>query len=138
VGDWTALEQRVRDGLACLARLDDDDDDALDEAEVEAAACDFRYARDLVAAPTSRRGWSAVESRSTRGSTSFGAQCSSGAGRTNLDEIRAAYELDEDEVAEAVLCEAICGGMAVSLAERLAARAAVYARMRDEAARRRC
>src|SRR5882724_11537606 len=48
-GDWTALEQRVRDGLACLARLDDVDDD-LDEAVVDAAACDFRYARDLVAA----------------------------------------------------------------------------------------
>src|SRR5437773_9487007 len=49
-GDWTTLEQRVRDGLACLARLDDVDDDALDEADVDAAACDFRYARDLVAA----------------------------------------------------------------------------------------
>src|SRR5881296_562503 len=76
-GDWTTLEQRVRDGLACLARLDDVDDD-------------------------------------------------------DLDEIRAAYELDEDEVAEAVPCEAVCSGMAASLAERLAARAAVYARMRDE------
>src|SRR2546428_13743815 len=49
-GDWTTLEQRVRDGLACLARLDDVDDDALAEADVDAAACDFRYARDLVAA----------------------------------------------------------------------------------------
>src|SRR6266704_2542837 len=62
-GDWTTLEQRVRDGLACLARLDDVDDDAL---------------------------------------------------------------------AEAVPCEAVCSGMAASLAERLAARAAVCARMRDE------
>ena len=52
-GDWTALEERVRSGLACLARLDDlddDDDDALDEADVETAAAEFRYARDLVAA----------------------------------------------------------------------------------------
>src|SRR2546428_13681973 len=49
-GDWTALEQRVRDGLACLARLDEDDEDGLDEADVDAAGTEFRYARDLVAA----------------------------------------------------------------------------------------
>src|SRR3989442_13262363 len=49
-GDWTALEQQVRDGLACLARLDEDDEDGLDEADVDAAGTEFRYARDLVAA----------------------------------------------------------------------------------------
>jgi prepilin-type processing-associated H-X9-DG protein len=52
-GDWMALEERVRSGLACLARIDDldeDDADALDEADVETAAAEFRYARDLVAA----------------------------------------------------------------------------------------
>ena len=40
-GDWAALEARVQAGLACLARLDDleeGDEDALDEADVEAAA----------------------------------------------------------------------------------------------------
>src|SRR5437773_8738367 len=131
-GDWTALEQRVRDGLACLARLDDVDDDARDEAEVDAAACDFRYARDLVAASDleawlERRGvtidaWLDFIRRSLLLRR----------WANDLDEIRAAYELDEDEVAEAVPCEAVCSGMAASLAERLAARAAVYARMRDE------
>src|SRR5438552_1993194 len=131
-GDWTTLEQRVRDGLACLARLDDVDDDALDEADVDAAACDFRYARDLVAASDleawlERRGvtidaWLDFIRRSLLLRR----------WANDLDEIRAAYELDEDEVAEAVPCEAVCSGMAASLAERLAARAAVYARMRDE------
>jgi len=131
-GDWTALEQRVRDGLACLARLDDDDDDALDEAEVEAAACDFRYARDLVAA-ADLEAWLERRGVTVDAWLDFIRRSVLLRRRENdLDEIRAAYELDEDEVAEAVLCEAICGGMAVSLAERLAARAAVYARMRDE------
>lgn len=122
----------MRDGLACLARLDDVDDDALDEADVDAAACDFRYARDLVAASDleawlERRGvtidaWLDFIRRSLLLRR----------WANDLDEIRAAYELDEDEVAEAVPCEAVCSGMAASLAERLAARAAVYARMRDE------
>jgi hypothetical protein len=52
-GDWTALQERVRSGLACLAtldELDEDEEDALDEANVETAAAEFRYARDLVAA----------------------------------------------------------------------------------------
>jgi len=49
-GDWPALEARTRDGLACLARLDELDEDALAEADVETAATEFRYARDLVAA----------------------------------------------------------------------------------------
>jgi hypothetical protein len=53
-GDWPALEEtRARDGLACLARLDEldeDDEDALAEEDVETAATEFRYARDLVAA----------------------------------------------------------------------------------------
>src|SRR5881396_3338530 len=121
-GGWTTLEQRVRDGLACLARL----------ADVDAAACDFRYARDLVAASDleawlERRGvtidaWLDFIRRSLLLRR----------WANDLDEIRAAYELDEDEVAEAVPCEAVCNGMAASLAERLAARAAVYARMRDE------
>src|SRR5437773_1349344 len=101
-GDWTTLEQRVRDGLACLARLDDVDDDALDEADVDAAACDFRYARDLVAASDleawlERRGvtidaWLDFIRRSLLLRR----------WANDLDEIRAAYELDEDEVAEAV------------------------------------
>src|SRR5437867_2794708 len=119
-GDWTTLEQRVRDGLACLARLDDVDDDALGEADVDAAACDFRYARDLVAASDleawlERRGvtidaWLDFIRRSLLLRR----------WANDLDEIRAAYELDEDEVAEAVPCEAVCSGMAASLAERLA------------------
>src|SRR5262245_48847696 len=53
-GDWVDLEARVRDGLACLARYEDLDEEeteeALSEDDVEAAAAEFRYARDLVAA----------------------------------------------------------------------------------------
>jgi hypothetical protein len=55
-GEWAALEREVRAGLACLARLDDvgedgdEGEDGLGDDELDAAAAEFRYARDLVAA----------------------------------------------------------------------------------------
>ena len=134
-GEWPALEQRVRDGLACLARLDDLDEgdaDGLDEADVDAAATEFRYARDLVAAADleawlERRGltleaWLDFIRRSLLRER----------WAHDLDGIRDEYELDEDEVAEAVTCEAVCSGLAGRLAERLAARAAVFVHVRDK------
>ncbi len=129
-GDWGALEARVRDGLACLAHLDDleeGDEDALDEADVETAASEFRYARDLVAAADleawlDRRGlsvdaWLDFIRRSLLLDR----------WADDLDEIRDEYELEADEVAEATVCEALCGGSANDLAQRLAARAAIHA-----------
>ena len=46
-GDWTRLETEVGDGLACVARAEDTGEN-LDDRELDAAAMDFRYARDLV------------------------------------------------------------------------------------------
>jgi hypothetical protein len=69
-GDWTALQERVRSGLACLAtldELDEDEEDALDAADVETAAAEFRYARDLVAAADLEGGWRGAGSPSRRG-----------------------------------------------------------------------
>jgi hypothetical protein len=136
-GDWAALEARARDGLACLARLDDleeDDEDALDEAEVESSAAEFRYARDLVAAADleawlERRGlsidaWLDFIRRSLLLDR----------WADDLDEIRDEYELDAEDVAEATVCEALCGGAANDLAQRLAARAAIHARAAGEPA----
>jgi hypothetical protein len=130
-GDWTALDERVRNGLACLARLDeldDDDEDALDEDEVESAAAEFRYARDLVAAADleawlDRRGLSVDQWLDfVRRSLLLERWAD------DLEDIREEYELDEDEVAEALVCEALCGGVAGELIQRLAARAAIHAR----------
>lgn len=130
-GDWPELEKRVRDGLACLARLDDldeDDEAAPAEDEVEAAAAEFRYARDLVAAADlevwlERRGltvdaWFDFVRRDLLRAR----------WAAELDAIRDEYEIDADEVAEALECEAVCSGLAADLAARLAARAAIHAR----------
>lgn len=134
-GDWTALQERVRRGLACLARLDDldeDDDDALDEADVETAAAEFRYARDLVAA-ADLEAWLERRGLSVEAWLDFirrGLLIERWA--DDLEEIREEYELDEDEVAAAVVCDALCGGLAAELAGRLAARAAIHARGVDD------
>jgi hypothetical protein len=134
-GDWPTLEARVRDGLICLAKqddLDEDDEDALSEEEVEEAAAEFRYARDLVAADDleawlEQRGLT-IDAwldyiRSTLLLEQWG---------EDLEEIREEYEADDEEVAQALACEAVCSGLAARLAERLGGSAAVHARAVEE------
>jgi len=136
-GDWAALEARVRDGLICLARLDDmddDDEDALSEEDVETAAAEFRYARDLVAADDLER-WLEQRGLTIDGWLDF-IRCSLLLARwaDDLEEIREEYEADDDEVTEAMVCEAVCSGVAGRLVERLADRATIHARATQEAA----
>jgi hypothetical protein len=130
-GDWPALEARARDGLACLARLDelDEDDggrarrggrrDGGDRVPVRpglVAASDLESWLDPV------DGWLDHVRRSLL--LERWAQ--------DLDEIREEYELDGDEVAEALVCDALCDGLVTILAQRLAARAAIHARSAAE------
>lgn len=133
-GEWPVLQDRVRAGLACLKRLDDLDDpeEALPEDEVAGAAEQFRYARDLIAAEDmeawlDRHGltldeWFDYLRRSLLVSKWADA----------LEEIVRDYPVDDDEVESAIVCDAICGGDASTIAAQLAGRAAAYARLRDE------
>src|SRR2546427_523631 len=129
-GDWTALEQQVRDGLACLARLDEDDEDGLDEADVDAAGTEFRYARDLVAA-ADLEAWLDGRGLTVDAWLDFIRRTLLVSRWANdLDEIRETYEIDDDEVAEAILCEAICSGLARRRAGRRRTRQRAGARDR--------
>ena len=137
-GDWVALRRRAGAGLACLRRLDDlGAEDGLDEDEVEAAAAEFRYERDLIAAED-MEAW-----LDERGLTADGwleyirRSLLVEQWAADLEEIQQEYPVGDDEVDEVIVCEAICGGHAAALASRLAARAAVYARTVDEAPDRR-
>jgi hypothetical protein len=131
-GDWLDLETRVRDGLACLARYEDlDEEDAeavLGEEVVEASAAEFRYARDLVAASDleswlERRGLTVDEWLDFVRRNLLRDRWAD-----EMDEIRDEWEIDPGAVAAALACEAVCGGLASDLAVRLAARAAIHAR----------
>jgi hypothetical protein len=134
-GDWPTLEARVRDGLLCLAKqddLDEDDEDALSEDEVEESAAEFRYARDLVAADDleawlEQRGLTIDSWLDYIRSTLLLERWAD-----DLEEIREEYEADDDEVAAALPCEAVCSGLAAKLAERLGGRAAIHARAVEE------
>jgi hypothetical protein len=136
-GDWPALEDRVRDGLICLARLDDlddDDEDALSEDDVETAAAEFRYARDLVAADD-LEAWLEQRGLTIDGWLDFiRRSLLLQRWADDLEEIREEYEADDDDVAEAMVCDAVCSGVAGRLAERLGGRAAIHARAVEEAA----
>jgi hypothetical protein len=47
-GDWARLRERVREKAACLRRMEEGDEDPLTDEELESAADEFRYDRDLV------------------------------------------------------------------------------------------
>src|SRR4029453_10076736 len=130
-GDWATLEERVRDGLICLARLDDlddDDEDGLSEDEVDTAAAEFRYARDLVAADD-LEAWLEQRGLAIDGWLDFiRRSLLLERWAEDLDEIREEYEADDDEVSETMVCEAVCGGGAGRLVERPAGRRSTRAR----------
>ena len=103
-GDWAELEARVRDGLICLARLDDlddDDEDALSEEDVETSAAEFRYARDLVAADDLESLARATRADDRRMARLHPVVAAPDRWADDLEEIREEYEADDDEVAEA-------------------------------------
>jgi hypothetical protein len=131
-GDWPALQQRVATGLACLARLDEleeGDDEDLDEKDVEAAAEEFRYARDLVAAEDmeawlAHRGLDADEWLDCIRRGLLLAKWAD-----DLDAIVEEFEVEPADVEAVIDGEAICTNVAASLATRLAGRAAIHARL---------
>jgi hypothetical protein len=131
-GDWVDLETRVRDGLACLGRYEELDEAeaqaVLSDSAVEATAAEFRYARDLVAASDleawlERRGITVDEWLDFVRRNMLRDRWAD-----EIEDIRDEWEIDPDEIAAALPCEAVCGGLASELAVRLAARAAIHAR----------
>jgi hypothetical protein len=130
-GDWRALEERLRQGLACLAHLDDldeDDGDGLDDEEVDTAAADFRYARDLVAAEDMEAWLERCGLTVDAWTDAIRRGLLLEKWSENVSEIAEEYEIEAEELDAAIDAEAICSGVAGALSARLAARAAVHAR----------
>jgi len=127
-GDWEAVEREVRAGLACLKRLEEaeDEEDVLPPDEINSAAEEFRYARDLVAAEEMER-W--LEERGLTADDWMDYIQRSlllKKWADELDAIQQEYPADQDEVDELTLCDAICSGRAAEWAATLAGRVAVY------------
>ena len=131
-GDWAALEGEVRQGLACVNRVQEADEEP-DPDQVAAAAEEFRYERDLVSAAETEawlerwgltaEAWMDYIERSVL-RREWAAE---------LPEIAAEYPATDDEVADAIGAEGVCSGHFSRFARKLAGRAAVCQRMQEEA-----
>jgi hypothetical protein len=123
-GDWTDLADQIRQGLACVkqARLSED---GLPRIDLEQAACEFRYARNLITVEETeawleRFGlgfdeWTEFLDRSARRA----------AWARDLEMIVPRHHVSESEVATCIRVDAICSGKLARFAEVLAGRAAV-------------
>ncbi|MGI8842090.1 MAG: hypothetical protein ACR2HZ_00205 [Gemmatimonadaceae bacterium] len=128
-GDWERLLRGVREGLACVHSYRDSGR-PLPEAEIDAAAADFRYERELISAQETeawfaRWGITASQWMGYIRRTVLRARL-----EPRLPEVLARHPVSDSEVAAAAGVEAICSGLLTRLAPRLAARAAAYDQMR--------
>jgi hypothetical protein len=129
--DWTKLEEQTRLGLACVARADDAGDDVGDE-ELQAAASEFRYERDLISGQE-MEGWLgrwALDADDWMEYLRRGLLRERWA--TELAGPAASYSVEPEDVEEALPAEAICSGFLTRTARKLAGRAAAAARAREE------
>lgn len=124
-GDWDRARESSRKTLACLARFEEDEE-AVPAGEIESAADEFRYARDLVSAQEmeewlSRWGLTAEEWMDwVRGWTLRSKQ------RDETADLIEKYAPDEEEVESFLVTEAVCSGDLERLARKLAGMAAIH------------
>ncbi len=124
-GEWNALETHLTQGLACLKHMSATGKQ-IAPAAVEAAAADFRYERDLVAAADAEA-WLATWGLSAEDWMAY-------IRRTLLEKRWAdtvtsfapMYPVSAAEVAAAMHSEMVCSGAIRRVAKRLSARAAMY------------
>jgi len=129
--DWAKLEDRIRQGLACVARAEDTDDDVGDE-ELQAAASEFRYELDLISGEEMEV-WLA---RWALDADDWMEYLRRGLLRerwaTELVTTAARYSVEPEDIEEALPAEAVCSAFLTRIARKLAGRAAAAARAREE------
>lgn len=130
-GDLTALEATVRHGIACVKRAAEAKTLPTD-AEIEDAASEFRYDRDLITADEMQawldrwgltvESWTAYLQRLLLGQR----------WADELPDLVSQHAVSQGEIAEVVHVEGICSGQYGRAAHKLAAGLAAYERARDE------
>jgi hypothetical protein len=130
-GEWASLEGQTRRGLALVARAEATENTA-SEQELEAAAEEFRYGRDLVTAEEmenwlERHGLT-LEDWMDYIERALVRQSDPEEGKQAL----APFSPSDEEIAGCVWTEAICSGALAQFARTLAGRAAVAQRAATE------
>lgn len=124
-GDWADLEKELREGIACLKRLDEAEEE-FDPEALESAANDFRYERDLLTAEEAE----AWLNRWNLSADSWMEYLQRFILRRKwadqLVEIVARYRVTKKEIHSSLHAEAICSGHLARFARALAARASAY------------
>lgn len=125
-GDWPALETQIRQGLACQRALDEDDEsDGADQQAVDAAAAEFRYARDLISAEETEA-WLAARGLTSEAWLDYIERGVLRAERAEeMHDLVERYPVTDDEVAALTWVEGICSGRPADFARDLAARVVV-------------
>ncbi len=132
-GDWADVVRRANDGLCLLAAAGGAEEPAYSDEELEAAANEFRYDRDLVTADETEAwlgqwgldvdewySWVTIDLlRKRRDSEPV---------RVELTEANASPE----EIATGIHAEAVCSRALTRLSYELAARAAIESRLEQE------
>lgn len=126
-GDWTRVRDRLRQGLACL-HASEEREAGPDEQQLESAAAEFRYARDLVSAQETED-WLMRWNLTAEGwmdyvRWSLLRQEWSG----QVADLVSEYSPDEGDVDRFLRVEAVCSGDLDRFAGELAGRVAVSER----------
>lgn len=130
-GDWAPMRRRAVEAIACLARLEEVPD-ALEDADVESAANEFRYERDLISAEE-MEAWLALWGLTPESWMDYirvSLLRQKWSGDLSEPDLSSFDEADsnEAEIESRALAEAVCSGELRRLAATLAGRAAVAGR----------
>lgn len=126
-GEWQDLVEQTRRGLACVQhhRLGAAEPDSFD---LEAAAQEFRYARNLITAEETEA-WLARSSLTFEDWTVYlERSLLRTALASEIEDVVSRYDIADDELKRALHAEAVCSGEFQHFAETLAGRAAVCER----------
>ena len=128
-GDWAALETQVSLGLALVERAGEADE-LPEEAEIDAAAEEFRYDRDLVTAEE-MEGWLGRCGLTLEEWMEYIERLVVRQAETDPDDDSLLESFDAEAVGANVIIEAICSGELYRFAQTLAGRAAIASRAAD-------
>lgn len=125
-GEWSAVKEDVRLGLA-LVRRAEAEEKALSDEQLEAAAQEFRYERDLITAEEMETWLANVGLSIDDWMECIERSLQRQAGAADADEPLAEDAPSDEDIAQCIVAEAVCSGALLRFAQTLAGRAAIDA-----------